>query len=225
MSDDSGLRAAILAANRQPWLYVDKDGDYEPMPTWQTRAVLRVLAVADAAPARTAPADDERLRAVRATLWEFANGEIWGSGHWSRDDLALLLTEYDRLTALRDDGVRHEVRDNDRDAEWCSCGQTGCRKYLAAEPVPSCSCGSRALYAEDPPRLGPHHQMSCARWRGLDGSKVVRHPAAEPVLTCAGCGGPLRQDGRGLNTCDTIGCPGNSASAAVMDGPGAPGGG
>ena len=30
--------------------------------------------------------------------------------------------------------------------------------------TPTCSCGSVALYAEDPPRTGPHHQRSCARW-------------------------------------------------------------
>ena len=30
--------------------------------------------------------------------------------------------------------------------------------------VPRCVCGSRSLYAEEPPRLGPHHQAACSRW-------------------------------------------------------------
>lgn len=40
----------------------------------------------------------------------------------------------------------HVAVDNDRDAEWCSCGQAGCRKYLAPPPSgntdndPPCCC-------------------------------------------------------------------------------------
>lgn len=45
----------------------------------------------------------------------------------------------------------------------CDCWIRGLRDLL--DLTASCSCGSCSLYAEDPPRLGPHHYASCSRFR------------------------------------------------------------
>lgn len=34
------------------------------------------------------------------------------------------------------------------------------------QSIPLCSCGNVALYAEDPPRLGPHHNAVPVSWSG-----------------------------------------------------------
>jgi hypothetical protein len=47
--------------------------------------------------------------------------------------------------------------------EGCDCWRKALRDLL--DLAGPCSCGSVALYAEDPPRLGPHHYRSCSRWR------------------------------------------------------------
>jgi hypothetical protein len=34
----------------------------------------------------------------------------------------------------------------------------------ATVTLPPCTCGSIALYAEEPPRMGDHHAQACQRW-------------------------------------------------------------
>jgi hypothetical protein len=130
-----------------------------------------------------APADDERLRMVRATLWEFANGVIWGSGHWSRDDLALLLTEYDRLTALRADaGLREALEDAEATLEGCSDG---------ADPLPIATtlregaARARAALARSAAADGPTAQTDGVRAMPVICGVVSEGgPSGEP-LACA----------------------------------------
>ena len=80
-----------------------------------------------------------------------------------------------RCAVMLDGRFDHSWECSAHDGNPCDCW-LGHLHRIVREEAPTCSCGSIALYAEDPPTLGPHHYASCGRYRDHKGNPALPYP-------------------------------------------------